>query len=94
MPRLLGLGQGLDAFEPGEAPSGRRERTLPQVRDPSECLERPDELEQKRLEQDELADREVPADHLPAAEEHNRGDRERRQVVETGQVPRLDARLA
>src|SRR5205823_10960505 len=66
--RLGGLGQRLDSFEPRKAPSGRGERALSQVRDPAEGLERPDELEEQRLEEDELADREVAADHLAAAE--------------------------
>ena len=92
--RRLRLGQRLDPLEPREAAARRRERALREVRDPAERLERPDELEQQRLEEDELADRQVAADHLPAAEEDDRGDRERRQVVEPGQVPRLDARLA
>ncbi len=94
MPRRRRLGQRLDPLEPGEAAARRRERPLAEVRDPAERLERPDELEQQRLEEDELADREVAADHLAAAEEDDGGDRERRQVVEAGQVARLDARLA
>src|SRR5439155_8146952 len=93
-PRLRGLGLGMDAFEPGEAAARRRERTLREVRDPAERLERPDELEEQRLEEDELADREVAADHLATAEEDDRRDRERRQVVEAGQVLRLDSGLA
>ena len=64
-----------------------------EVRDPAERLERPDELEQQRLEEHELADRERARDHLAAAEEDDGGDRERRQVVEPGEVRRLDAGL-
>ena len=92
--RLRGLRQRRDPLEPREASAGRRERALREVRDPAERLERPHELEQQGLEEHELADREVPADHLPPTEEHDRRDRERRQVVETGEVACLDAGLA
>ena len=88
------LRQRLDPLEPREAAAGRRERPLAEVRDPAERLERPDELEQQRLEEHELADRERAGDHLAAAEEDDGGDRQRREVVEPRQVPRLDAGLA
>ncbi len=86
--------QRCDPFQPGEAAARGRECALAEVRDPAERLERPHELEQQRLEEHELADRQVAADHLLAAEEDDRGDRERRQVVQAGKVSRLDARLA
>ncbi len=91
--RRGGLRQRRDSLEPREAASRGRERALPEVRDPAERLERPDELEQQRLEEDELPDRQVPLDHLAAAEEEDGGDRERRQIEEPRQVLRLDAGL-
>ena len=75
---MLRLRHRLDPLEPREAAARRGEGALREVGDPAERLERPDELEQQRLEEDELADREVAADHLPAAEEDDRRDRERR----------------
>src|SRR5205823_6459819 len=88
---ILWLGQRLDSFEPRETAARRSERTLAEVRDPAERLERPDELKQERLEEHELTDRQIAGDHLPAAEEDDGRDRQRRQVVEARQMPRLDA---
>ena len=70
--RRLRLGQRLDPLEPREAAAGGGERALREVRDPAERLERPDELEQQRLEEDELADRQMAADHLPARRRRRR----------------------
>src|SRR5664279_2568395 len=91
--RVGRLRQGLDSLEPRKAAAGRRERPLAEVRDPAERLQGPDELEQERLEEDELANRERAGDHLSAAEEDDGCDRERREVIEPRQVPRLDAGL-
>ena len=79
--------------EPAEAAAGRGERPLRQVENPADGLERPDELEQQRLEEDELADRDLAVDDGAAAEEDDGGDRQRGQVVEPRYVRRLDARL-
>ena len=93
MARVSGSGSGSIPSSQREAAAGRGERPLRRGRDPAERLERPDELEQERLEEDELADREVAVDDRAAAEEDDGGDRERGQVVEAGHVPRLDAGL-
>ena len=77
-----------------EAAAGRRERPLREVEDPADRLEWPDELQEQRLEEDELADRDVPVDDGAAAEEDDGGDRERGQVVEPGDVLCLDSGLA
>ena len=87
------LGQRLDPVEPAEAATGRGERPLCQVENPADGLERPDELEEQRLEQHELADRDLPVDDGAAAEEHDGGDRECGEVVEARHVRRLDAGL-
>ena len=94
MPRARRLGQRLDPVEPAEAAAGRGERPLREVENPADRLERPDELEQERLEEDELADRDLAVDDGAAAEEDDGGDRQRGQVVEAGHVLRLDAGLA
>src|SRR6478609_3444763 len=93
MARAHRLGQRLDPVEPAEAAPGRSQRPLRQVENPADCLERPDELEEERLEENELADGDVSVDDGATAEEDDRGDRERRQVVETRYVRRLDAGL-
>ena len=46
------------------------------------------------VEEEELAVGERAADHVAAAEEHDGGDRERRQEEQAGQERRLDAGLA
>ena len=87
-----GSGQRLDPVQPREAAAGRRDRALAEVDDPAERLERPDELEQERDEEHELADRQLARDHVaPAEEEHGR-DPERRQEEESGEEVRLDRR--
>ena len=57
-PRLRRLGQRLDLLEPGEAAACRCHRTLAEVDDPAERLERPHELQQQRHEEHQLAERE------------------------------------
>ena len=81
--RAGGLGERLDAVEPGEAAAGRGDRSLAEVDDPAECLQRPHELQQQRVEEDELARRQVPGDLAAADEQHGR-DREGRQEVRPG----------
>jgi hypothetical protein len=93
MARARRLGQRLDPVEPAEAAAGRSECPLRQVEDPADRLERPHELEEQRLEEDELADRDVPVDDRAAAEEHDGGDRECGQVVEAGHMLRFDRGL-
>ena len=89
-----GSGSGSIPSSQREAAAGRSERPLAEVRDPAERLERPHELEQQCLEEDELADREVAADHLRG----RRRTRRRRSRATAGSrapaVLRLDARLA
>ena len=92
--RIRRLGQRLDSVEPAEAAARGRKRPLREVEDPADRLERPHELQQQRLEEDELPDRQVAVNDGTAAEEDHCRDRERRQVVEAGHVLRLDARLA
>ena len=87
------FGQGLDVLEPGEAAARRRRRTLAQVDDPPERLEGPDELEQKRDEQRELADRERPLDRVAPAEEQDGGNTQAGEEDEPRDESRLDARL-
>src|SRR6185369_9198591 len=91
---LARLGQRLDALQPREAAARRREGTLREIDDPAHGLERPDELQQQRREERELAVREIPGDHLAAAEEEHHRERERREVEEPGQVLCLDSGLA
>ena len=88
-----GLGQRLDRVEPGEGARCGRRCALPEVDDPAERLERPDELQQQRDEERELPDRQVALDRVAAAEEEHGGDRERRQEDQARQEARLDARL-
>src|SRR5262252_42157 len=87
------LGQRLDPFEPAEASPGGGKRALRKIEDPADRLQWPDELEEKRLEEDELADRDLVVDDGTAAEEDDGSDRECGQVVEAGYVRRLDAGL-
>jgi hypothetical protein len=70
--------------------SGRRDRTLAQVDDPAERFERPDELQQQRDEQRQLADREVAVDHVPAAEIDDGCDPEGGEEEQARQEARLD----
>ena len=65
---MRGLGQRVDPVEPGEAAARRRDRALAEVDDPAERLERPDELQQQRVEERELPEREVAVDHEVPAE--------------------------
>ena len=83
----------LDALQPREAARGGRGRALREREDPAERLERPDELQEQLVEEEELAVGERAADHLAAAEVDDRADRERRQEEQAGQERRLDARL-
>src|SRR5262249_53674074 len=80
MARPRRLRQRLDAVEPAEAATGRGQRALREVEDPADGLERPDELQQERLEEDELADRDLAVDDGAAAEEDDGGYRQRGQV--------------
>src|SRR5262249_11446665 len=76
VPRALRRGQRLDAVEPAEAATGGGECALREVENPADRLERPDELQQERLEEDELADRDLLVDDREAAEEHDGSDRQ------------------
>ena len=89
-----GLGQRLDRVEPREGARCGGRCALPEVDDPAERLERPDELQQQRDEERELADRQVALDRVAAAEEEHGRDRERGQEDQARQEPRLDTRLA
>ena len=93
-PRVRGLGQRLDSVEPAEAATGGSERSLCEVENPADRLERPDELQQERLEEDELPDRQISVNDGAPAEEDDGCDRETRQIVETRHMLRLDTRLA
>ena len=83
----------MDAVEPREAAARRRDRALAEVDDPAERLERPGELQEQRVEERELSEREVAVDHEVTADPEHRGDRERRHEQEQRQVARLDAGL-
>ena len=87
------LGERLDPVEPGEAPRRGRGRPLAEVDDPTERLERPDELQEQRHEERELADREIPCDRLAAADQQHGGDPERGEEDEPGEKATLDGRL-
>ena len=93
LPRVGGLWQRPNPLEPGEAASRRGDRTLAEVDDPAERLERPHQLQQQADEEHELADRELARDHIPAAEEEHGRDPERRQEEQAGEVVGLDACL-
>ena len=88
------LGDRLDPAQPGEAARRRRRRTLCEREDPAERLERPDQLQQQLVEEEELAVGQRAADHVAAAEQHDGADREGRQEEQAGQERSLDARLA
>ena len=92
--RVRRLGDRLDPLQPGEAARRGRGRALAEREDPAERLERPDELQEQLVEEEELAVGERAADHVAAAEEHDGADRERRQEEQPGQEGGLDARLA
>ena len=82
------------SLEPREAASGRGERALAEVDDPAERLERPDELEQQRDEEHELADRQRRPSITRGRRSTTRRDAERREEDEARQEARLDAGLA
>ena len=84
----------LHALEPGEAARCGRARALGEREDPPQCLERPDELQEQLVEEEELAVGERPADHVAAPEEDDGGDRQRRQEQQAGKECGLDACLA
>ena len=73
--RLVRLRQVRDLLQPGERAARRGDRALRQVEDPAQRLERPRQLQQDGVEEDELADRQVAVDHVAAAEEDHGRDR-------------------
>jgi hypothetical protein len=75
-PRLgrRGLGQQRDLVQPGERAAGGGQRPLAEIEDPTDRLQRPDELEQKLDEERQIPVAHRAVDHRTTAEEQHQRD--------------------